>query len=117
MTEPTIVRRQRECRNKTADLLDDESFHVAEARGKLAKYFDLMCFDKGSYKLVRVCLDYIPQKELERLLKFNDSPYGSNTILQFFFWDKNARRPACRPKVFYNQPTQELPDHLRKRVK
>ena len=116
MAEEAIMQAVRRCRERTAELLDDESFNVAEARGKLAQYADFTCFDKGGLKIVRSCYLNISKKELEEFLYFNDSQVQANTILQLFVWSKKSQKPK-RFKLFYNQPDQRIPDDLLKLVK
>lgn len=117
MSEVSIKQALRRYREKTAELLDDESFNVATARGKLSKSFDFTCFDKGVFKLVKVCYQTMPSKEFDDLLSYSDSQLSANTILQIDFWDKGKRKPFYRSKLFYNQPNQAIPPDLRKLVK
>ena len=117
MTEESIIQINRRCKERTGELLDDESFNVAEARGKLAKVADFICLDKGVMKVVRSCLDGIPKKEFDEFLEFNDSQLQANTILQIYFWEKHGRQPFYRPKLFYNKPDQKISDKLKELVK
>jgi len=117
MADEAVMQVLRNCRKRTIELLDEESFNVSEARGKLSKYWDIACFDQGCYKLVKVYVDEVPKHDLDRLLHFNRSPNGSNTILQVFIWKKNAQKPVARPKLFYNDPKQEISEELKKYVK
>ena len=112
----SITRLMREFRMKEMVMLDDESYNVSEAKGKLSRTIDFTCFDKGCYKLIKICYKCISQKELTELLEFNESPHGSNTILQIDFWDKYKKKPH-REKLFYNDPGQRLPKGLKGRVK
>ena len=117
MAEEAIKQFCRRCKERTAEILDEESFNVGEARGKLARVADFTCFDKASYKIVKSCPGWITQKELDRLLAFNGSQQSASTILQIFFWRQNDQGPFYRPKLFYNQPNQPIPDDLKKLVK
>ena len=117
MGEPAVIKRIRGRIEETVVLLDDESFNVATTRGKFSQVFDITCKDKGCDKLVKVCEDTISQKELDDILNFNDVQLSTGTILQIFFWKKNAQRPFARPKLFYNQPDQRIPDDLQNLVK
>ena len=117
MGEPAVIKRIRGRIEETVVLLDDESFNVATTRGKFARVFDITCKDKGGDKLVKVCEDSISRRELDDILNFNDVQLSTGTILQIFFWRKNAQRPFARPKLFYNQPDQRIPDDLENLVK
>lgn len=117
MSEEAIKKALRRYRDKTAVILDDESFNVAEARGKLSKIFDFTCFDKGTMKLVKVCYQNISKKELNDLLVYSDSQLNANTILQVDFWDRGKRKPFFRSKLFYNRPNQAISPDLQKLVK
>lgn len=117
MAEEAISQILRRCKERTATILDDESFGVAITRGKLSHIFDIICKDKGCDKLVKICYRTISKKELSDILRFNDGQRNSSTILQLFFWGKNERHPFARPKLFYNQPNQRIPDDLTRLVK
>lgn len=114
MADVSLKRKLRRRRKLTEEMLDDESFNVAEAKGKLSNYFDYTCFDKGSYKLVKVVYDSISKQELEHILQFSDSPFNSNIIIQLWIWRDRERKPAAKPKLFYNRPNQSLPKPLKK---
>ena len=114
MADISLKRKLRRRRKLTEEMLDDESFNVAEAKGKLAGYFDYTCFDKGSYKLVKVVYNNISEQELEHILRFSDSPFNSNIIIQLWIWQGLERKPAAKPKLFYNRPNQSLPRSLKK---
>jgi len=117
MSETAVKQALRRYREKTATLLDDESFNVAQSCGKLSHVIDFTCFDKGVMKLVKVCYQTISPKELEGLLNYSDSQLNMNTIIQIDFWDKGKRKPFYRSKLFYNQPGQAIPSDLQKLVK
>ena len=117
MSEDAIKRQLRGRRSDTASILDDESFNVGEAVGKLAHVFDFIRFDKGCHKLVRVCLDYVTRQELDRILTFQDGRDESGTIIQLFFWHAGDRKPFYRPKLYYGRPRQTIPGELLKLVK
>jgi len=112
MPDVSLKRKLRRRRRLTEEMLDDESFNVSKAVGKLADYFDYTCFDKGSYKLVKVVYNSVSRHELNRVLNFSDSPYNSNIIIQFWIWKDRDRKPAAKPKLFYNRPNQKLPKVL-----
>lgn len=118
MGEEAINKILRRIKDETEDILDGESFNVARiTKGKLSGVIDFTCFDKGTLKLVKVCLDEISKKELESLLYFNDSQISTSTILQIDFWKRQGRKPFYRAKLFYNQPNQYISEGLKRLVK
>jgi len=117
MSEQSVRKVINRLQERTCAILDEESFNVAQTLGKASALFDFACFDKGCYKLVKVCYKAISQYELDKILFFNDSPHNDNTIIQVFFWDKYAQKPFYRVKLFYNKPNQSLPDKLQNLVK
>lgn len=117
MPDESIKRQLRRCREATANILDEESFHVNETSGKAAVVYDFMCFDRGCWKLVKVCVESITRHELRRFLEFSGTPCDNGMVLQIFFWRKRGRHPFYRPKLAYNRPDQEIPPELQKLVK
>lgn len=103
-------------RSDTARLLDDESFNVGAAVGKMARVFDFSCMDQMGFKAVKVCLDTITTDDLERVLAWTGSSHPA-TMLQLIFWRTGEHRPFYRVKLFYNQPKQPIPADLKKLVK
>ena len=116
MSEAAVKKILRRIKNSSANLLDSESFNVAEARGKLANIVDFTCFDKGVIKLVKVCYKSISKKEIENLLQYNDSQLNATTILQIDFWSKNSHKPFYRSKLFYGKPNQPLCEELKRLI-
>lgn len=116
MSEDPIKQEMRRLKDRTWHLLDGESFHVWEAKGKSANVCDFVCFDKSGHRLVKVCLKTIGAAELDRLLRFNESR-DPGTIIQILFWEKHDRVPFYRAKLYYNKPEQPIPAPLQKLVK
>ncbi len=116
MSDDPIKQQIRRLKERTWHILDNESFHVWEARGKASNVCDFICMDKSGYRLVKVCYQVIGAVELGRLLNFNDSR-DPGTIIQIFFWDKHEHQPFYRAKLYYDRPQQPIPASLQKLVK
>jgi hypothetical protein len=116
MSDTPIMQQLRRRKADTAQLLDDESFNVGAAIGKMARAFDFSCMDQMGFKAVKVCLDSITPDELELALTWRGSSHPA-TMLQLIFWRKGGHKPFYRAKLFYNQPKQVLPAELQKLVK
>lgn len=120
MPEAAIKQTIRRLKEKTAKILDNESFHVNEATGKAEKIYDFFCFDKSCYKITKVCLDTIQPLALSSLLFFRESPFENpeaRTIIQIFFWHHSDHSPFYRAKLYYGQPKQVIPEELEKLVR
>jgi hypothetical protein len=116
MSEATIVQKDRRYVEKSLRLLDDESNCVYAARGKAAAVVDICCKDKGHDMLVKVCYQSISRAELNALLCFNEAQQAGSTILAIHIWTDYIQRPL-RWKLFYGQPSQAIPEGLKKYVK
>ena len=116
MSEDAVKQLRRRLNHKTWMILDGESFHVSEARGKAADVFDFICMDKSGYRLVKVCHQTITRFELDKLLRFNDSR-DPGTIIQILFWNKHEHMPFYRAKLYYARPEQPISPALQKLVK
>lgn len=116
MSEDLIKQEIRRLRERTWHILDNESFHVWEARGKAANVCDFICMDKSGYRLVKVCYQVIEAFALDRLINFNDSR-DRDTIIEILFWEKHEHQPFFRAKLFYDRPKQPLSAQLKKLVK
>jgi hypothetical protein len=116
MSDDPIKQQMRRLKERTWHILDKESFHVGEARGKATSVCDFICMDKSGYRLVKVCLQTISKIDLDRLLNFNDSR-DPGTIIQIFFWKKHEHQPFHRAKLYYDRPKQAIPAPLLSLVK
>ena len=116
MSEATIIQKDRRYVEKSLKMLDEESNCVGLARGKAARAVDIFCKDKGHDMLVKVCYQCISRAELNALLCFDDAQQVGSTILSIHVWTDYAQRPL-RWKLFYNQPSQVIPEGLKKYVK
>ena len=116
MSESAVVTKLRRRRKDTMTLLNEESFNVSAASGKLAEVCDITCSDIMGSKLVKVCLDTISRHELKRLLDF-DGFRDEYTIIQVWFWRDGEHQPFYRPKLRYMRPGQTIPALLQNLVK
>ena len=119
MAEEAINKILRRVKNATKKDLDQSSFCVWEATGKVAYDWDFLCCDYSGYRYVRVFLDEIPIKIYEKLLKYDYNPQLSSpiTTIQFYVWSKYGQSPIARPKLKFNCSEQEIPVSLKKLVK
>ena len=116
MPESSVMQKLRRRKDDTLTLLNEESFNVSVAFGKLAEVCDITCSDIMGSKLVKVCLDTISKHELNALLTY-DGFRDEYTIIQVWFWRDGEHQPFYRPKLRYMRPNQTIPALLQKLVK
>ena len=116
MPDESVKQRIRRIKRSASNILDRESFNVAEAKGKLSEVVDLVCFDKSGLRLVKVCEEKISNSELSKILHYSDALLDTSTILQIDFWKKNGRKPFYRAKLYYNKPNQIINNELKKLI-